>query len=299
MGSADAARLGYATVPLGDLLEPAAALVRERGGEVRLRARVAALEGAGAVRLEGGERLEADLVVAALPPPALRALRPELVPAGLEVAPIVDVHVWLDREVVDATFVALLGARAAQWVWNRGRMVRPEARFAAAGAPPEDERERQDTAGGSAKTTTAAGAAGREEFRRGSMLSVTISGADRALETTPRDLEAQVLEDFRAFFPRMEGARVLRTTTVKEPFATLRLLPGAEALRPGPRTADPRLLLAGDWTATGLPSTIEGAVLSGFRAVEAALGDRVRIVLPLEANEGRGVRALRRVAGGR
>lgn len=259
LGSADAARLGYATVPLGALLAPAAEFVRSRGGEVRLRARARALDPGGAgVQLDGGEAVRADLYVSALPFQALRALRPDLVPEALRAAPIVDVHVWLDRPVIDERFVALLGARAAQWVWNRGRMVR--------GCP-----------------------------REGSMLSVTISGADEALALPPREIEARVLDDFRRFFPRMAGAQVRRTVTIKEPYATLRLEPGVERLRPPARTADPRLLLAGDWTATGLPSTIEGAVISGFRAAEEATGER--IVRALDERIDRPVRWLRRLAG--
>jgi squalene-associated FAD-dependent desaturase len=258
LASADAARLGYATVPLGRLLEPAADLVRAHGGEVRLRAKAAAIEG-GAVRLEGGETLRADAVVSALPFHALRALRPELVPDGLRSAPIVDVHVWLDRAVTDAQFVALLGARAAQWVWNRGRMVE--------GCP-----------------------------REGAMLSVTISGAEEALALSPREVEGRVLEDFRRFFPRMAGATVRRVWTIKEPHATLRLEPGMEKLRPAARTADARLVLAGDWTDTGLPSTIEGAVLSGFRAAEVLTGKA--IVRSLDAGADAPVRLLRRVIGG-
>jgi len=262
MGSADAARLGYAEVPLGDLMETAAAYVRSKGGEVRARAHVEAVPGAGRVTLSGGESLEADLVVLATSLPGLRALRPELVSEGLTSAPIVDVHVWLDRPICDAMFTALLGAKAAQWVWNRARMVRPEARGVSDGTV---------------------------------MMSVTISGAEEAVKAAPKDLEAQVLEDFRAFFPRMAEAKVVRALTVKEPFATLRLTPGVEALRPATRTADPRLLLAGDFTATGLPSTIEGAVISGLRAVEAATGET--IVRPLEANQDAPVRFLRRLVG--
>jgi uncharacterized protein with NAD-binding domain and iron-sulfur cluster len=256
-GSADAGRLGWPTVPFEALFESAAAFVRARGGEVRTRARAAAIDAGSGVRLEGGEVVKADVIVSALPFQALRALRPDLVPAEMRAAPIVDVHVWLDRPVFDGPFVALLGARMAQWAWNRARMM-------------------------------------RSPNGQGFLHSVTISGADEALAMPTRALEAAVLDDFRRFFPPMANARVLRVHTIKEPFATLRLEPGAERLRPGARTADPRLILAGDWTKTGLPSTIEGAVISGLRAAEEASGER--IVRGLEGDEDLPVRLMRRLA---
>lgn len=265
LGSADAGRLAWAAVPLGDLFgERAAAFIRARGGDVRLRARVRGIarDGAGGrvvgVDLDGGgaaaERLAADVYVSAIPFGALRALAPDLVPGALRPAPIVDVHLRVDREVLDAPFAALLGARAAQWVWNRGRMLRPGC-----------------------------GCAG--------MLSVTISGAEEALELPPAEIERRVIEDLRAFLPPMREAALLGVRTIKEPHATLRLAPGVERLRPPARTALANLFLAGDWTDTGLPSTIEGAVISGFRAAEAATGRR--IVLPLEALQDLPSRALR------
>jgi hypothetical protein len=265
LSSAEAGRLGWATVPLGDLVAPRLApFLTERGGALRLRARVRGLErsqdGArvAAVLLEDGERIEADLFVSALPHEALRPLAPDLVPDGLGASPIVDVHVWTDREFVDGPFVALLGGQEAQWVWNRTRMMRAPG----AGGP---------------------------------MVSITISGAERALERPPKETEARVLEDLRAFLPAFRRVEVRRVLTVKEPFATLRLAPGVEARRPGARTPLGNLFLAGDWTATGLPSTIEGAVLSGLRAVEAATG--ATLVKRLEGRDEWPVRLARRLVG--
>jgi squalene-associated FAD-dependent desaturase len=261
--SARAGRLAYPAVALSDFYaERAAAYLRSRGGDVRLRERVRAIERApdGRARaavLEGGGRAEATLFVSALPFRALAAIAPDLVPAGLRPSPIVGVHLWLDREVLDAPFAALLGAPTAQWVWNRRRMLR----------------------GGKA---------------RGGLLSVTISGAEEALGLVPHEIEARVLADLCEFLPAAREARIERALTIKEPHATLWLEPGTEARRPGPRTRVPNLFLAGDWTATGLPSTIEGAVISGLRAVEEATGRR--LVRPLEALEDFPARAMKRLS---
>jgi len=78
----------------------------------------------------------------------------------------------------------------------------------------------------------------------------------------------------RRFFPAMASARVLRALVLREPQATFAATPEAEALRPDSSTPLPGLLLAGDWTATGLPATIEGAVVSGLAAARAAEAPR-------------------------
>jgi zeta-carotene desaturase len=80
------------------------------------------------------------------------------------------------------------------------------------------------------------------------------------------------VKDLRSVFPRMRDARVTHTLVVKEMRATFVPVPGTEALRPDTRTEWKGLYLAGDWTNTGLPATIEGAVLSGRRAADAILG---------------------------
>ncbi len=255
-------RLGYARVGLGDLYtERAQAFLEARGGRVRVRARVAAIEvsdgGVAAVTLEGGERLEADLYVSALPFGALRPLRPDLVPAALVPAPILNAHVVFDRPVMEATFAALVGARLAQWVWNRSRML----------------------------------------GRGAGELSVTVSGANETLRLPREEVERLILDDLRDFLPEARAATVRRCVVVKEPAATLACTPGVERLRPPAPTSYPNLFLAGDRTAPGLPSPIAGAVISGLRAVEAALGlGPGALVRPLDATPDWPVRLVRRIA---
>jgi squalene-associated FAD-dependent desaturase len=76
-------------------------------------------------------------------------------------------------------------------------------------------------------------------------------------------------KEFREFFPSARGARLERAHVIKETRATFSAVPGLEALRPGPVTKFPNLFLAGDWTRSGWPATMEGAVRSGYLAAEA------------------------------
>jgi uncharacterized protein with NAD-binding domain and iron-sulfur cluster len=77
----------------------------------------------------------------------------------------------------------------------------------------------------------------------------------------------------RAVFPDASGARLLRGRVVTEPEAVFSVAPGLDALRPAQRTGVPGLFVAGDWTATGWPATMEGAVRSGYLAAEAVCAD--------------------------
>jgi uncharacterized protein with NAD-binding domain and iron-sulfur cluster len=76
--------------------------------------------------------------------------------------------------------------------------------------------------------------------------------------------------DLRLFFPRVHGANLVKAHVVKEQRATFSAAPETESLRPGTACSIPNLYLAGDWTRSGWPATMEGAVRSGYLAAEAA-----------------------------
>ena len=97
-------------------------------------------------------------------------------------------------------------------------------------------------------------------------LSVTISSADRLLDTPRVQLAAQIWLEVAAIAGI--AAPLPPWQIVRERRATFAALPGEDAKRPGPQTRWSNLLLAGDWTATGLPATIEGSIRSGNRAAE-------------------------------
>ena len=240
-GGREAARIG---IPAGSLDElhvgPAARFLAGQGAEVALGAPVRGLAPAGAgwqVHWDsGGEGRDGgfDAVVLAVPADAAsRLLPPGAVDdpgalAALGASPIVNVHLHLDRPVLEEGFVAV-SRSPLSWIFDRTGQVR---------------------AGG------------------GQYLSMPLSAAAEWVDLPAADIRRRVLSALADVLPRTREARVLDLFVTRERRATFRQSPGSAALRPPPRTGLPGLVLAGAWTATGWPDTIEGAVRSG----EAAAG---------------------------
>jgi squalene-associated FAD-dependent desaturase len=234
--------IGWATVPLQALhAEPGAALLARRGARIHLRSRTAALEAGSASRgpsvRVGGERIEADAVIVAVPHDAAARLLPsggKLDPAtlaGLGSSTILNLHAVFDRPVTALPFFAALGS-PLQWVFDR---------------------------------TRSAGLSG------GQYLAVSLSAAEE-LDGIPTELLRQRFGGaFEALLPAARRAQLTDFFVTREPAATFRQAPGTRALRPGPGDAGPGLHLAGAWTDTGWPATMEGAVRSGLAAAESAL----------------------------
>jgi squalene-associated FAD-dependent desaturase len=245
--SADGADLGYARAPLGVIHgERGAAALAAAGAEVRLAAPIRSIEAEAtlgpdsrfAVGLEGAsDPLEADALVVAVPHDRAAALLPAgsledpSALAGLGASPIVNVHVVYDRPVMDLPFAAGLGT-PVQWVFDR---------------------------------TESSG------LDRGQYLAVSVSGADGEIGERTEDLRARFLPALEAMFPRAAGARVESFFVTREQSATFRQAPGTARLRPPARTGVAGVSLAGAWTATGWPATMEGAVRSGLAAARQAL----------------------------
>jgi squalene-associated FAD-dependent desaturase len=257
-----AADIGWARGPLSQLHgEPAAAALAGAGATVRLRAKVAAIETAPAAGAGGGggesvaaagvvvdgERIEADAVVLAVPHDVAAALLPDGASpdAGrwseLGFSPIVDVHVVYDRPVTRHAVAAGLGS-LAQFVFDRSE---------ASGLAARD--------------------AERPAGERGQCLAVSISAADEVLGKRPEELILMVTAALADLFPAARRAEVVDAVVTRERQATFRGAPGSRRLRPGPETLLQRLYLAGAWTDTGWPATMEGAVRSGNAAGALAL----------------------------
>jgi zeta-carotene desaturase len=206
--------------------------------------------------LQNGDVREADFYVSAVPPDALARLLPApilaLWPAlerlaHLEWAPITGIHLWFDRPISDLEHTAILG-RTVQWMFNKEAIT---------------------------------GRTGQSS--EGHYVQFVVS-ASRTLATLHRDeIVAKVLEEVHALFPASRDARLLKSVVVKETESTISFPPGTDSLRPGPQSPIANLFLAGDWTATGWPPTMEGAVRSGYRAAErvtAAAGTPRQFLVP-------------------
>jgi squalene-associated FAD-dependent desaturase len=257
---AAAGDIGWATAPLGAIHDDAARRALAAAGvEVRRSAKARALvqDGArpgGGWRVpvgttDGEEELVTDRIVCAVPPgPAERLLPAGALPLPegwaerLGSTPIVNVHVVYDRRVLDGHFAAGVDT-PVQWVFDR-----------------------TDQSGATAVYGPAA-----------QYLAVSLSAADDLARLPAAALRERFLPALEALLPAARDAVVLDSFVTREPHATFRGAPGQAALRPGPRTLLPGLYLAGAWTDTGWPATMEGAVRSGEAAAAALLADRTTV----------------------
>jgi uncharacterized protein with NAD-binding domain and iron-sulfur cluster len=102
---------------------------------------------------------------------------------------------------------------------------------------------------------------------------VSLSAADALVGRHPDELTSWIVTELARLLPEAAEARVLDSLVTKERHATFRAAPGSARLRPGPRTELPGLAVAGAWTDTGWPATMEGAVRSGTAAARVCLAD--------------------------
>jgi squalene-associated FAD-dependent desaturase len=241
-------RLGIPCVPLGELYDGCKEAIARRGGEVSLRAGVRGFQVTGnqvvGVAREDGSVETADYYVAAVPQDIL----PELLPAvvmerepvflnlrNLRTSPITGVHLWFDRIVMNEPFLTLLDS-TTQWVFNKTQLY--------GGAAPD-----------------------------GQYLQLVISASYSLVPRSRQEILELCLKELREVLPRIREAKLVKGTVVKETSATFSPAPGSDRWRPVQKSPLKELFLAGDWTFTGWPSTMEGAVRSGYLAAEAILSD--------------------------
>lgn len=238
LSSRGGASLAIPTVGLSELyVDPACAYIERQGGVVRCGADVTGSDEEGGrvtgVLLREGETVKCSALILAVP--SYRA--PLLLPATLRdrgyiagcasipVSPIVSVHLWFDSDFMPRETLGVIGRRI-QWVFNRRKICREQA--------------------------------------GGGHVSVVISAAHAFVDRENDELTRIAVEDLRSVFGADIGS-VKHAVVIREKRGTFSCTPDVERIRPGSDTPVPNLFLAGDWTDTGYPATIEGAIMSGER----------------------------------
>jgi zeta-carotene desaturase len=110
-----------------------------------------------------------------------------------------------------------------------------------------------------------------EHSTDGSYLELVVSASKSLVQKSREEILELATRELAEFFPAVREAKLVKATVIKEIYATYAILPGLDQYRPGAKTQWPHLFLAGDWTATGWPATMEGAVRSGYLAAEALM----------------------------
>ena len=126
-------------------------------------------------------------------------------------------------------------------------------------------------------------------MRDGYLIELVVSASKSLVPMERQAIIDLALRELSLFFPAMKDARLLKAAVVKEVRATYSIVPGLDELRPEAESGWPGLMLAGDWTATGWPSTMEGAARSGYLAAEAIsreFGEGKRYLVPDLARRG-------------
>ena len=194
------------------------------------------------VRLRSGVFFAGGSVLSTVPYYALKPILQNSNLTGLQPAlvdsldqftssPIVSIHLWFDRMVMEERLTGLLDTHV-HWVFNKSALQ---------GKP----------------------ASGSQ------YLTLVISGAKEYLELPKEVLVAMALEELKSVFPEAKSAELIDAKVIKERRATFSARCGINSIRPSSQTGIPNFFVAGDWTATGLPATIEGAIKSGFGASRA------------------------------
>ena len=153
-------------------------------------------------------------------------------------SPITGIHLWFDRQISDLDHAVLLD-RTIQWMFHKSRLIAAR---------------NQDAP---------------ENRNGGSYIELVVSCSRSLVEKSKTEIVELAMKEAQEFFPGSPDAVLLKSTVIKEVHATYSPRPGIEQYRPKPETAWPRVFLGGDWTATGWPATMEGAVRSGYLAAES------------------------------
>jgi zeta-carotene desaturase len=252
MKSAAAGRMGVPRVPLSDLYASGAEYIKQRGGSVLLRCPVTAIAprpDSVTLTASGGEQTF-DLAVLALPFQAVSGI----LPSDAAAEKLKQELAYFESSPITGIHLwfdrevtplphAVLLDRTIQWMFQKSKL----------------------------------------HDREGSYLELVVSSSKTLVEKSRQEIVDLALKELAEFFPKTKEAKLLKSTVIKEVYATYSIRPGLDEYRPSSKTEWPRLFLAGDWIATGWPATMEGAVRSGYLAAESmteAAGNTREFVQP-------------------
>ena len=247
IGRATDAAIGYPKRGLSTLIgTPAERLLRSRGAELVMNVRAESLmvlaDSSFDIGLSNGASLQSKAVLACLAPNVLSAILPEddrrfaasrETLMAIEYSPIVAVHLWYERPVMTERVTAFVDL-GLQWVFNDTSLRRTST----------DERQH---------------------------IVVSLSGADEWAKMTKSEVLSQIQSRMKIAFPKVGETRLVNSSIAKTLEATIKIKPNSHAQRLDAEISIPGLYFAGDWTNTGLPATMEGAVQSGNVAAELAI----------------------------
>jgi len=260
LASHDGWQVSIPTVPLDDVYGTRiSAALRMHGVDIRVKAGVRRLliDGGGisGVEMRDGTEIFADEFVLAVPHNLVKSMLPDdcaecsdvVSLDRLESAPIASMHLWYDQpltELPHATFVD----RLSQWMFNRTVL---------SSASPLLDRSPHSK--------------GVTEDDGGCCLQVVISAAHDLSAMSEQEVVAKVDSELREVWPDSHRARLIRGRMITEHRAVFSPLPGVDEFRSVQQSPISNLQFAGDWTRTGWPATMEGAVRSGYLAAENIL----------------------------
>ncbi len=248
-GGRTASQILIPSLGLSSLFAPFPDWLENHGGKLMLGTSVHSMEiNEGIISrviTSGGEELTAKTIIAALPPKQLLRILPQELQSHpkfdalheYQFSPIVSVYLWFDRDWCDIDFAAMLGTKT-QWIFNRRKIAKAEPLL-------------------------------RTKFP--GHISLTVSAGDELVDIHPEQVVLLCVEELKRAFPKATDAQLLSWKVIKEKSATFLATPAMGNRRLPAETFIPNLFLAGDWTDTSLPATLEGAAQSGVKAAKCAL----------------------------
>jgi zeta-carotene desaturase len=245
--SPEAGRMAIPSVPLSDLYGHALESLKARGAEINLRTSITNVAWdehlqQWAIETET-DRFSSDAVIFGVPFEAMAKILPTLPDApGKEAltaqvsqfshAPIAAIHLWFDREITDLYHASMLDT-TIQWLFNKSKL-QPQ-----------------------------------RHAQQGHYIEVVISVLRSVIPMQRQELIDLAIRELALFFPAAREAKLFKVAVTKEVRATFSIRPQLDKIRPTAQSPWPNIFLAGDWTATGWPATMEGAARSGYLAAEA------------------------------